>query len=37
MIDIEHLSDAELQTLADKYQRVREEYDNRRKRTRKRA
>jgi low affinity Fe/Cu permease len=37
MIDIEHLSDAELQTLADKYQRVREECDNRRKRTRKPA
>ena len=37
MIDIEHLSDAELQTLADKYQRVREECDNRRKRTRKHA
>src|SRR5689334_20903939 len=29
MIDIEHLSDAELQTLADKYQKVREECDNR--------
>jgi len=37
MIDIEHLSDAELQTLADRYQRVREECDNRRKRTRKHA
>src|SRR5438270_2195513 len=35
MIDIEHLSDPELQKLADKYQRVREECDNRRKRTRK--
>src|SRR5436190_3885727 len=33
MIDIEHLSDPELQKLADKYQRVREECDNRRKRT----
>jgi low affinity Fe/Cu permease len=37
MIDIEHLSDPELQKLADKYQRVREECDNRRKRTRKDA
>jgi low affinity Fe/Cu permease len=37
MIDIEHLSDAELQKLADKYQRVREECDNRRQRTRKHA
>jgi low affinity Fe/Cu permease len=27
MIDIEHLSDAELQRLADKYQKVREECD----------
>jgi low affinity Fe/Cu permease len=32
MIDIEHLSDAELQKLADKYQRVREECDSRSKR-----
>jgi len=32
MIDIEHLSDSELQELADKYQRVREECDNRSKR-----
>jgi hypothetical protein len=30
MIDIEHLSDPELQKLADKYQMVREECDNRR-------
>jgi len=37
MIDIEHLSDDELQTLADKYQRVREECANRRKRARKHA
>ena len=29
MIDIEHLSDDELQRLAEKYQKVREEYDNR--------
>jgi low affinity Fe/Cu permease len=29
MIDIEHLSDQELQRLADKYQRVREECDTR--------
>ena len=29
MIDIEHLSDDELQKLADKYQKVREECDNR--------
>jgi low affinity Fe/Cu permease len=29
MIDIEHLSDAELQKLSDKYQKVREEWDNR--------
>jgi low affinity Fe/Cu permease len=29
MIDIEHLSDDELQKLADKYQRVREECDTR--------
>src|SRR5438094_4236624 len=33
MIDIEHLSDEELEKLAQRYQRVREEYDNRRKRT----
>lgn len=32
MIDIEHLSDAELQRLADKYQKVREECDVRRSR-----
>ena len=32
MIDIEHLSDDELQKLADKYQKVREECDNRSKR-----
>jgi low affinity Fe/Cu permease len=29
MIDIEHLSDNEVQKLADKYQKVREECDNR--------
>ena len=29
MIDIEHLSDDELQRLAEKYKKVREEYDNR--------
>src|SRR5215831_10523393 len=29
MIDIEHLSDEELQRLADRYQKVREECDNR--------
>ena len=32
MIDIEHLSDEELQKLADRYQRVREECDHRRTR-----
>ncbi len=32
MIDIEHLSDDELQKLADKYQKVREECDSRSKR-----
>jgi low affinity Fe/Cu permease len=32
MIDIEHLSDAELEKLAQRYQRVREECDNRSKR-----
>jgi low affinity Fe/Cu permease len=32
MIDIEHLSDEELQKLADKYQKVREECDTRSKR-----
>jgi|SRR5581483_3280987 len=32
MIDIEHLSDDELQNLADKYQRVREECENRSRR-----
>jgi low affinity Fe/Cu permease len=32
MIDIEHLSDGELQKLSDKYQRVREECDTRRTR-----
>jgi low affinity Fe/Cu permease len=31
MIDIEHLSDAELEKLAQRYQRVREECDNRSK------
>ena len=35
MIDIEHLSDEELQTLADRYQKVREECDNRRTRQKK--
>jgi len=34
MIDIEHLSDAELQRLAEKYQKVREEYDVRSRRDR---
>jgi low affinity Fe/Cu permease len=33
MIDIEHLSDEELQKLADKYQKVREECDSRRRRS----
>jgi low affinity Fe/Cu permease len=33
MIDIEHLSDAELQNLADKYQKVREECDVRSQRS----
>ena len=33
MIDIEHLSDAELQLLADKYQKVREECDVRSQRS----
>jgi low affinity Fe/Cu permease len=37
MIDIEHLSDEELQKLADKYQKVREECDNRTKRRKKDA
>lgn len=32
MIDIEHLSDDELQKFADKYQKVRVEWDNRRRR-----
>jgi hypothetical protein len=32
MIDIEHLSDDELQKLADKYQKVREECDSRSRR-----
>jgi low affinity Fe/Cu permease len=32
MIDIEHLPDSELQKLSDKYQRVREECENRAKR-----
>jgi low affinity Fe/Cu permease len=32
MIDIEHLSDPELQKLAEKYQKLREECDNRSKR-----
>jgi low affinity Fe/Cu permease len=31
MIDIEHVSDAELQKLSDKYQRVRQEYESRKK------
>ncbi len=31
MIDIEHLSDDELQKIADKYQKVREECDSRRR------
>jgi len=35
MIDIEHLSDNELQKLADKYQKVREECDNRSQRRKK--
>jgi low affinity Fe/Cu permease len=35
MIDIEHLSDAELQKLSDKYQKVREEWDNRNQRRKK--
>jgi low affinity Fe/Cu permease len=35
MIDIEHLSDEELQKLADKYQKVREECDTRSKRRKK--
>ena len=35
MIDIEHLSDDELQKLADKYQKVREECDNRSQRRKK--
>lgn len=35
MIDIEHLSDAELQKLADKYQKVREECDVRSQRRKK--
>lgn len=35
MIDIEHLSDAELQKLADKYQKLREECDSRSKRHKK--
>lgn len=34
MIDIEHLSDADLQRLADKYQKVREECDVRSQRSR---
>jgi len=34
MIDIEHLSDEELQRLADRYQRVREECDSRRRKKR---
>ena len=37
MIDIEHLSDDELQNLADKYQKVREECDSRSKRRKKEA
>jgi low affinity Fe/Cu permease len=35
MIDIEHLSDDELQKLADKYQKVREECDSRSRRNKK--
>jgi low affinity Fe/Cu permease len=35
MIDIEHLSDDELQRLADRYQKVREECDNRSSRRKK--
>jgi low affinity Fe/Cu permease len=35
MIEIEHLSDDELQKLADKYQKVREECDSRSKRRKK--
>lgn len=35
MIDIEHLSDSELQRLADKYQKVREECDERSRRSKK--
>lgn len=35
MIDIEHLSDDELQKLADKYQKVREECDSRTRRKQK--
>jgi len=35
MIDIEHLSDSELQRLADKYQKVREESDVRSRRSQK--
>ena len=35
MIDIEHLSDEELQKLADKYQKVREDCDTRSKRRKK--
>jgi low affinity Fe/Cu permease len=34
MIDIEHLSDEELEKLAQRYQRVREEYDHRSKKPR---
>jgi low affinity Fe/Cu permease len=34
MIDIEHLSDEELQKLSNKFQKVREECDNRSKRSR---
>jgi low affinity Fe/Cu permease len=36
MIDIEHLSDDELQKLADKYQKVREECDSRGRRRKQR-
>src|SRR5437868_10309697 len=35
MIDIEHLSDEELEKLAQRYQRVREEYDHRSKKRQK--
>jgi low affinity Fe/Cu permease len=37
MIDIEHLSDEELQKLADKYQKVREECDSRSMRSKRKS